>query len=130
MRRTDHSELAKKNKQYTTDSEFQKFLRENDTGYLYLAADNYRTQEKYLQEYSERIKSINLVARDIEIDSGLSVLKLIIEVFRHRNRSRRELRNTSLEDAIIDLYMCVYANKFMGFGYSSFSNFITYMREV
>ena len=38
------------------------------------------------------------------------------------------MRKTSLKDAIIDMYMCVYSNDFMGSDYSSFSDIINRLR--
>ena len=38
------------------------------------------------------------------------------------------MRKTSLRDAILDIYMCVSSEKFMGSGYSSFSDFIECLR--
>ena len=39
-------------------------------------------------------------------------------------------RHTSLLDSIIDLYMCVNSEKFMGTKYSSFSETINQMRLI
>ena len=39
-------------------------------------------------------------------------------------------RQTTLEDSIIDLYMCVYAAKFKGSGWSSYSEMIDVLRSV
>ena len=106
IRRTDHAELARKNNLYTTDETFQEFIDSHESN-LYLATDNRETQESYLKQYSDRIKSIELI-----------------------NPDRNDSRNTSLESAIVDLYMCVNSYEFLGSGYSAFSGTIKVLRAL
>ena len=129
IRRTDHSDLARENERYTHDNEFHEFINENGTYNVYLATDNLQTQKAFLEHHSERIKCIKLADGGDRVDAPVSRFASLINPFNQDKRRKPNLRKTSLEHAIIDLYMCIYADKFMGSGYSSFSNFITYMRE-
>ena len=129
IRRTDHSVLARENNRYTEDSEFHEFIKKNEPRDLYLATDNYKTQDDFLKRYSERIKCIKMVRRKSGIATMLSRLGSLLKFSRPAQEREKSSRNTSVEDAVIDLFVCIYADKFMGSGYSSFSNFITYMRK-
>ena len=64
--------------------------------YIYLATDNRKTQDKFIKKYGNRIK----------------INKMIIQ--------NDKVRQTNLEDAIIDLFVCSRAKKFKGSGWSSF----------
>jgi len=128
VRRTDHSRLAKRNASYTSDRKFQDFIIENDTSDVYLATDNYKTQKKYLRRYPGRVKAIRSIKRSARPDGWFSGLSSFLNYFAQSDQKSAS-RSTSLEDAIVDVYMCVYAQKFMGSGYSSFSNLITYLRN-
>ena len=97
IRRTDNLESIKK----SPDSVFIKFIEENKSCNLYLATDNLETQQNFIKKYSNKIKVINLIKGKIN-----------------------PIRNTNLESAIIDLYMCIYSSKFLGSYYSSFTDFI------
>ena len=70
------------------------------------------------------------------------MLSLIVEMFsnffkkKYNERIKlkyheetESLRRTSLKDAIIDMYMCINSDNFMGSYYSSFSEFINKQRE-
>lgn len=106
IRRTDHIELAQRNKRYTTDDEFYKFIDSHDKSYaIYLATDNAKTQEELKTKYGERI------------------------FFNKQIVPTNNLRQTELEDAIIDQYMCIDADDFMGSGWSSYSDFIKVNRN-
>jgi len=104
IRRTDHINLATKNNLYTTDEEFIKFIEDNNRN-LYIATDNKDTYDNFYYKYKNRIK-ILLYEQD-----------------------NNKLRKTSLEESIIDLYMCVYSNNFKGSGYSSFSDLIIQLKS-
>ncbi len=107
VRRTDHIGLAKKNKVYTTDDDFFKFIDKNqDTKYIYLATDNRTTQNKFLEKYRDKIKIINLITPS------------------------NSCRQTDLEATLIDFYMCVSAKIFQGSGWSSFSETINQIRNA
>jgi hypothetical protein len=43
---------------------------------------------------------------------------------------RRTLRQTDLEDAIVDIYTCVGATAFLGSGWSSFTDLINDLRSL
>ena len=105
IRRTDHIRLAKKNKRYTDDGEFINFI---DKSYkdVYIATDNKITYYKFKKKYPDRIK------------------------FDYHKTTNNSLRKTSLQDSIIDIYMCVYSDDFMGSGWSSFSGVIRRLRML
>jgi len=105
IRRTDHIRDAKAVSLYTSDEDFINFInKEIENKNLYIATDNLVTYNYFKQKYDKQVK------------------------FDYHNVTKR-LRQTSLHDAIIDLYMCVYANKFMGSGWSSFSVLIDCLRQ-
>jgi hypothetical protein len=105
IRRTDHEGLAKKYNSYTTDSEFIRFIEKNKIDKkLYVATDNKTTYDFFKNKFNDLIK------------------------FPSHNETEG-LRRTSLEDSIIDLYMCIYASDFMGSGLSSFSEVIKCIRR-
>lgn len=106
IRRTDHIKLAEKNNQFTEDDEFIKFINKYDKYNLYLATDNLETQQKFYDLFNEKIKFITLI-----------------------DKNNNNLRKTSLYDAIFDMYMCINSYKFMGSGFSSFTEYIIHQRE-
>jgi len=107
IRRTDHINLAKKNNYYTSDEEFIDFLdKSNNNKNIYIATDNEITYNKFKKKYQNRIK------------------------FDYHKLDKSALRQTSLIDAIVDIYICVYSDNFMGSGYSSFSRLIKTLRMV
>ena len=107
IRRTDHINLAKKFNCYTSDEEFINFIDKTDNNKnIYIATDNEITYNKFKTKYKNRIK------------------------FNYHKTNNNSLRKTSLQDAIIDIYMCVYSNDFMGTKYSSFSNLIKELRML
>jgi len=107
IRRTDHIELAKSNNHYTDDKEFIDFIDKSDNNKnIYIATDNEITYNKFKEKYQNRIK------------------------FDYHKTNNNSLRKTSLQDAIIDIYMCVYSDDFMGSGWSSFSDLIKRLRMV
>ena len=107
IRRTDHAVLAQKNNSFTTDDDFMNFIEEennNNSMNLYIATDNKETYNKFADKYKNMVK--------------LSYHPTI-----------NGLRKTTLENSIIDLYMCVYSNQFMGSGWSSFSKTIVALKN-
>ena len=105
IRRTDHIGVAKSNNRYTNDDEFINFLDKSDNRKnIYIATDNEITYNKFKKKYPKRIK------------------------FDYHTTNNNAMRKTSLKDAIIDMYMCVYSNDFMGSDYSSFSDIINRLR--
>ena len=104
IRRTDHIMGAKKNNCYTDDEEFIKFLNSSNKN-IYIATDNEITYNKFKSLYNGRIK------------------------FNYHKTNNNKVRHTSLHDAIIDMYMCVYSDNHKGSGYSSFSDLISTLRK-
>lgn len=106
VRRTDHVKLAKDFNNFTPDEEFIDFINNSKSKYLYIATDNRKTQNKFLKRYKNKIKVVKLI-----------------------DDSQKNLRKTSLEDSIIDLFMCIYSRNFKGSGFSSFSDTIKLIRK-
>lgn len=109
IRRTDHTDLAKSQNAYTTDDDFFNFINKYNHKNLYIATDNKDTYDMFVSRYPNLIK------------------------FSYHNQVTNQLnhfRQTTLEDSIIDLYMCVYAAKFKGSGWSSYSEMIDVLRSV
>ena len=100
--------MAKINKVYSSDEKFINFLNNsnNKNKNIYIATDNILTYNKYKTIYKNRIK--------------LNFHKIIKNGF----------RKTSLQDAIIDIYMSVYSDNFLGSRWSSFSELIYTLREL
>jgi hypothetical protein len=104
IRRTDHIQSAIINNCYSNDEQFINYININiKDNNLYIATDNINTYNLFKNKYNDKLK------------------------FNYHNSSNR-LRQTSLQDAIIDLYMCVYAKDFMGSGWSSFSDLINFSK--
>ncbi len=114
VRRTDHIELAKKNGAFTSDKEFIRFIKDHDKinhkddhselCKIYLATDNRRTQKFFLRKFPNRIMFNKLIAKS------------------------NDLRQTSVLDAVIDLFICKHAKEFKGSGWSSFTDTISLLR--
>jgi len=106
IRRTDHINPARKKKAYTNDDLFINFINENlNDSNLYIATDNKETYDNFKNKYNNKVK------------------------FEY-HETFNNLRHTTLKDSIIDLFMCVYAQKFIGTSYSSFSDLITNLRKL
>lgn len=105
IRRTDHTKCFKNRKTLTEDEEFIDFIDNTKDSNLYIATDNANTFNKFKSKYSDRVK----------IESN--------------TYDEKKLRQTSLEDAIIDLFMCIFAKDFKGSYWSSFSSQIIIIRR-
>ena len=109
LRRTDHYENFKKDKekadQIIRDNEYNLFIKNNPGCKCYLATDCPYTQKKFKNLHKNRI------------------------VYFEEIPKKDDLRKTSFECAIIDLYICICANKFKGSFGSSYSKFIKLNRE-
>jgi hypothetical protein len=111
IRRTDCIYLAKSHNNYTSDEQFIEFIdRECKNTFLYIATDNKETYNHFTNKYNKLVK--------FKYHDNVN------------NGSIFSLRKTSLQDAIIDLYMCNYSSKFMGSGLSSFSDLINKIRKT
>ena len=108
IRRSDlTNHLKHKNMSHleTKDEEYIHFLNKNKKYNIYIATDNIETQTKFLNLYPSRIKYMNKISNS------------------------KTHRKTSLEDALIDIFVCSFSNKFKGTFYSSFTLFINLMRK-
>lgn len=95
IRRTDHTILAKEAGKYTSFEKFDEFLSSYKLAYL--ATDSRDVQKKY-----------PLLLRNREISKEAASM----------------LRQTSLQDAMVDILVCARADNFMGSGYSSFTHLV------
>jgi hypothetical protein len=102
IRRTDsvgHVEFK-----HNTDEDYMNYIDSHDSNLkIYIATDNRDTQEIFIKKYGDRL-----------------FIKPIIP--------STNVRQTSVQDAIIDIYTCAGANYFMGTEGSSFSDMINYIR--
>jgi hypothetical protein len=104
IRRTDHINNVKE--KMTQDVEFFSFIEKyHHNPNLYIATDNIDTYTEYKTKYNNLVK---IPYHDVKLNV---------------------LRQTSLQDSIIDLFICVYANEFMGSYYSTFSHIIKVLRD-
>ena len=103
VRRTDHILNRNGKNVFKPDSEFFKFLDKTDNR-IYLATDNFNTQKVFYEKYAKRITFIKFIIK---------------EGFRH----------TPLDDAVIDLYLCINAKTFDGTPWSSFTGLIKHIRR-
>jgi len=106
IRRTDFIPSAISRNVYVSDEDFCRFIDKNLIKNLYIATDNKETYDTFKSKYNSYIP------------------------FNYHNTLIGVRRHTSLEDSIIDLYMCVYALEFMGSKHSSFSDLINALREL
>ena len=106
IRRTDHSDLAIVNHSFTQDIDFIDFIKEFPAHNVYIATDNRDTQDDFVARFPLQIKGVPWIE---PIDS---------------------LRQTTFKQAMIDLFVCIKASKFMGSGYSSFSGTIQQFRQT
>jgi hypothetical protein len=91
---------------HTTDEDYINFINQHDTNLkIFIATDNRETQDTYRLIYGDRI-----VYKDI-IPSN-------------------NVRQTSLEDAVVDMYVCAGATYFLGYEGSSFSVSINLIRDA
>lgn len=104
IRRTDHIELAKKFNSYTSFGEFDKFITDNPNKKIFLATDSIDVQKKY--------KSRCIFNKEIPY------------------MSVSNLRQTTLQDALIDILIAARCSKFKGSGFSSYSGLIDIMHRV
>lgn len=109
VRRTDHLTYAPERYRYTSDDEFFEFIDDHDENLkIYLATDNSDTQNMFKKKYGDRI----VVHHDIP-----------------KPKQNSTQRMTTLEDAIIDIYVCIGAKFFKESSCTSFSEVILEHRE-
>jgi hypothetical protein len=113
IRRTDHVGLAKMVGNYVPDEEFLAWIP-HAISPIYLACDNGTTQLKFM-------KAIHDAGKECVVADGIRC---------HDGENENNVRNTSLADAAIDLFVCAGAAEFKPSGASSFSNTILGLREL
>jgi hypothetical protein len=97
----------------TPDSAFLSWARFMP-GRLFLATDNAVTRDRFREEFGDRL--------------------VCVSEFRAAEREDATFwdrtRQTSLDDAVVDLFACSHAKWFMGSNYSSFSRTIDLLRGL
>ena len=111
VRRTDCIGQAERDGVYTPDSAFLDFAQ-SGSGLLYLATDNGQTQRRFQSWIGSRLVVGAPIASDEE-----------------RMPEGCGRRLTTLADAVVDLYVCTKAKRFMPSGSSSFSQTVVWMRQ-
>jgi len=108
IRRTDiltYNTPSHKWYKHKTDDNYINFINKYDNTYnIFLATDNKETQDKFIKLYGDRL-----------------ICNPII--------NNNNLRQTSIQDAVVDMYVCSYAKEFEGTIGSSFSDTINYLRK-
>lgn len=105
VRRTDFVEEARKRGIFVSDEEYCKFIDDGEgKTAIYLATDNIDTQIYYAKKYTGVIRINKAMTRN---NSG---------------------RNTTLENAVVDMYTCAAAKFFMGTKGSAFTDVIELLR--
>lgn len=108
VRRTDLTPVAMRDGNYIDDSAFFAFIEASERP-VYLATDNLATQRIYKAKFGQKIR-------------------FMYEIPSSRANMAHFMRQTPLEYAIMDIYICAGAHNFMGTAGSSFSEFIEIMR--
>jgi hypothetical protein len=85
---------------------FFSFLDKHSNMNIYLATDNRDTQDIFVNKYSTRIKCLKWI------------------------NPTNNIRQTTLKDAVIDIFTCIKAKEFMGSGWSSFTDLINDLRII
>ena len=107
IRRTDHAQLAHKNNCYQQDQVFSRFITESIYP-VYVATDCMITQQYFLTQHTKKIFIHQMIKHDIKSNN---------------------LRQTSLYDSVIDLFMCVNSHAFISTPLSSYSKIIMNIRK-
>ena len=118
-RRTDHIHVMKNHNTYVSDQDFFDFIDSlDDSLNIFLACDNKDTQNVFLDRYGSRIIFNENITSDFDPQNSL-------------------VRATSLEDAVVDMFVCSKALNFKGsnktsngIGASSFSGAIQYLHNL
>ena len=106
LRRTDGWNHRVYIKDRHTDEEYMEFIDQYPRELnIYIATDNQDTQQKFIDLYGDRI------------------------IYKKIDRSNN-LRQTSLQDAVKDMYICAGAKYFMGSPWSSFTDSIYEIRKL
>jgi hypothetical protein len=125
VRRTDKKINRINRTNLTPDDDFIKFINNNNKNYkIFLATDCFYVQNKFKEKFQERLfwtekikKPWNYTLEDCE-------------TYDNNAHAHTDFRPTSLKSTAIDLFTCIYSNKFMGTNLSSMSDFIYYNKEI
>ena len=119
IRRTDHltqggqRELMRQSGEWVHDEDFERFLEDrHPDAAIYLATDNQATQERFGAKYGGRIKALTPICPPPR--------EYVDETCVHRH--------TSINDAVVDIFVCAASQAFKGTYYSSFSDAIQRLR--
>jgi len=108
VRRTDHIQLSKSKNLFTPLEKFDSFINKyHNIPIVYLATDNENTQNYFLQKYGEKR------------------IVFFTKIYGNSNK----IRNTTLEEAFIDILICSRSKFFKGTTYSSFTDIINIYRN-
>lgn len=94
----------------TPDSEFFRFIDQYSEVNIFLATDNSNTQKVFKQKYGDKLFYLSEIVPS--------------------NSTEIEFRETSLDLAVIDLFVCTKAWQFLGTNISGFSRVIEQFRKV
>lgn len=124
IRRTDKAIRIGESQRFsklTPDEDFINFLNRNKQYNIFLATDCFYVQNKFKEIFKEKLfwfekikKPWNYRLEDCETN-GSDLCP--------------NFRPTSLKSTAIDLFTCIYSNKFMGTNFSGMSDFIYYNRK-
>jgi len=107
LRRTDHVSFIKRmSGSFSNDAHFEKIIKSNPDRKFYLATDNVETQQKFLKQFPDQ----------------LIVYQNVPKV--------KQIRKTSMDHAVIDLYLLGNCRKVFGSFGSSFSEFAYRLHAV
>jgi len=110
IRRTDICRIqAKYNIQPPTDNFFEQFIESHPQHKIFLATDSKSTQIKFKNNFKDRIFTYSQPNGD--------------------GSKRWPRRTTTIEEAVIDIFMCIDSVRFEGTACSSFSGFIKNYKE-
>jgi len=115
MRRTDHVAMFG---DWTPDAAFCAFLDRHASLPIFLSTDNAATQDSMLRRYPTRLHGLAPVSSPPASGAGGGCCP------------SSERRHTSVERAVVDLFTCVEAERFMGTFMSSFSDAILLLRRA
>lgn len=109
IRRTDHLKwLQRTNLEVTPLSKFEDFIREQSAERVFLATDCISTRDYFVKKYPKYI----FYQGDLTQVEGAGE------------------RPSGLEQAVIDIFLCIKSQKFLGTKLSSFSGLIQILRRV
>lgn len=110
IRRTDHVICRRRRgESFTQNDIFIDFINKYPDHNLYIATDNDKTYQEFMNIYPDRIIINNLCKFDDK---------------------KYGKRNTEMIDAVIDMYMCIESEYFKGTDFSSFTDFILDNRYI